>query len=87
MSGPNWYQIFDQLRAWRVLYKTFAYMILGRIEHCLENSQPEEQHGFRSGRRLEKHLVTANLVGDKLFARQTSHYGLPAWICRGLLTE
>ena len=59
----------------RVLYKTFAYMILGRIEHCLENSQPEEQHGFRSGRRLEEHLVTANLVGDKFFAANR-----PLWI-------
>ena len=59
----------------RVWYKTFAYMILGRIEHCLENSQPKEQHGFRSGRRLEEHLITANLVGDKFFAANK-----PLWI-------
>ena len=66
---------FRPIASVRVLYKTFAYMILGRIEHCLENSQPEEQHGFRSGRRLEEHLVTANLVGDKLFAANR-----PLWI-------
>ena len=59
---------FRPIASVRVLYRTFAYMILERIEHCLENSQPEEQHGLRSGRRLEEHLVTANLVGDKLFA-------------------
>ena len=79
MSGPNWYQIFDQLR---VLYKTFAYMILGQIEHCLENSQPQEQYGFRIGRRLEEHLVTANLVGDKLFAANR-----PLWIASLDLSE
>ena len=49
----------------RLLYKTFAYMILGRVEPVLEAAQPEEQHGFRSRRRIEEHLVTANLVIDK----------------------
>ena len=43
-----------------MLYKTFAYMILGRI---------------RSGRRLEEHLVTANLISDKFFAANR-----PLWI-------
>ena len=66
---------FRPIASVRVLYKTFAYMILGRIKHCLENSQPEEQHGFRSGRRLEEHLVTASLVGDKLFVANR-----PLWI-------
>ena len=58
-----------------MLYKTFAYMILGRIERCLEDGQPEEQHGFRSGRRLEEHLVAANLISDKFFAANR-----PLWI-------
>ena len=49
----------------RLLYKTFAYMTLGRVEPVLEAAQPEEQHGFRSRRRIEEHLVTANLVIDK----------------------
>ena len=39
----------------RLFYKLFAYMILGRIEAQLESTQPEEQHGFRSGRRVEEH--------------------------------
>ena len=66
---------FRPIASVRVLYKTFAYMILGRIEQCLEDSQPEEQHGFRGGRRLEEHLVTANLISDKLFAANR-----PLWI-------
>ena len=44
------------------------YMVLGRVEPALEASQPEEQHGFRRDRRLEEHLVSANLVIDKLLA-------------------
>ena len=68
---------FRPIASVRVLYKTFAYMILGRIEQCLEDSQPEEQHGFRGGRRLEEHLVTANLISDKLLL-PTGHYGLSA---------
>ena len=30
----------------RLLYKVFAYLVLGRIEATLEQHQPEEQHGF-----------------------------------------
>ena len=45
----------------RLLYKLFAYMILGRVEPQLEH-QPEERHGFRGGKRVEEHLVTAHLV-------------------------
>ena len=59
----------------RSLFKTFAYLLLGRLEHFLEAGQPEEQHGFRPGRRLEEHLVTANLVLDKADA-----VGIPVWI-------
>ena len=59
----------------RFLYKTFAYLLLGRLEQILEAGQPEEQHGFRRGRRLEEHLVTANLVLDKADA-----VGIPVWI-------
>ena len=44
---------------------SFAYMILGRIEGTLETNQPEEQHGFRSKRRLEEHLLTFNVILDK----------------------
>ena len=59
----------------RLLYKTFAYLLLGRREHLLEGGQPEEQPGFRPGRRLEEHLVTANLLLDK-----TDAVGIPVWI-------
>ena len=59
----------------RLFYKTFAYMILGRVEDCLDAALPEEQHGFRRGRRLEEHLLTANLVLDKSLA-----VGMPIWV-------
>ena len=49
-------------------------MVLARVEPVLEANQPEEQHGFR-GRHLEEHLVSANLVIDKLLA-----VGKPVWI-------
>ena len=58
----------------RLLYKTFAYLLLGRLEHVLDAEQPEEQHGFRAGRRLEEHLLSANILWDK--AETT---GLPVW--------
>ena len=59
----------------RLLYKVFAYLILGRIEHTLDTYQPEEQHGFRSKYRLEEHLLTANLFLDKATA-----HGIPVWL-------
>ena len=59
----------------RLMYKVFARMILGRIENILDASQPEEQHGFRVGRRIEEHLLTANVLLDKTFAAN-----LPLWI-------
>ena len=59
----------------RLLYKVFAYLILGRIEHTPDTYQPEEQHGFRSKYRLEEHLLTANLFLDKATA-----HGIPVWL-------
>ena len=59
----------------RILYQVFTYMVLARVELVLEANHPEEQHGFRGGRRLEEHLVSANLVIDKLLA-----VGKPVWI-------
>ena len=35
----------------RLLYKLFAYLMLGRMEDALEATQPEEQHGFPQGKR------------------------------------
>ena len=59
----------------RLFYKVFAYMLLARIEPLIEAGQPEEQHGFRPNRRLEEHLVTANLVVDKFFG-----IDMPVWV-------
>ena len=59
----------------RLLYKTFAFMILGRIEALLEAHQPEEQHGFRQHRRMDEHLLTATLFLDKAWDK-----GIPGWI-------
>ena len=35
--------------------------MLGRMEDAFADWQPEEQHGFRKQRRIEEHLLTANL--------------------------
>ena len=59
----------------RFFYKVFAYMFLARVEQSLESFQPEAQHGFRSGRRMEEHVLTTNFVLDKSRAA-----GLPLWI-------
>ena len=59
----------------RLFYKIFAYMILGRIEDTLETSQPEEQHGFRSKKRIEEHLLTFNVILDK-----TLEMDQPLWL-------
>ena len=56
---------FRPIAVVRLLYKTFAYLVLGRIEATLDAGQPEEQHGFRADRRIEEHLLTTNLVLDK----------------------
>ena len=52
----------------RLLYKLFAYLMLGRAEDALEATQPDEQHGFRQGRRIEEHLLTANVCLQKTLA-------------------
>ena len=63
------------------MYKTFAYLILGRIEEPLEHAQPEEQHGFRTyvrggkNRGIEEHLLIANMVIDKTLLANR-----PLWI-------
>ena len=41
----------------------------------MEAKQPEEQHGFRPGRRLEEHLLTANFLLDEAAAA-----GITVWI-------
>ena len=59
----------------RLLNKLFAYLMLGRMEDSLEAMQPEEQHGFRQGRRIEEHFLTANVCLQKTLAAST-----PLWI-------
>ena len=66
---------FRPIASVRLLYKLFAYMLLGRVEQRLESEQPEEQHGFRANRRLEEHLLTATLVIEKTLAANC-----PLWI-------
>ena len=65
---------FRPIASSRLFYKVFGYLILGRVEKILEAKQPEEQHGFRPGRRLEEHLLTANLLLDKAAAA-----GITVW--------
>ena len=65
---------FRPIASSRLFYKVFGYLILGRVKEILEAKQPEEQHGFRPGRRLEEHLLTANLLLDKAAAA-----GITVW--------
>ena len=56
----------------RLFYQIFACMMLAYVEPALEIHQPEEQHGFRKGHRIEEHLLLpANLVVDGLLAVST----------------
>ena len=61
----------------RLLYTLFVYLLLGRMEDSLQATQPEEQHGFRQGRRIEEHLLTANVCLQKTLAANA-----PLWIIR-----
>ena len=66
---------FRPIASLPLLYKIFAYLMLGRMEDTLENSHPEEQHGFRKQRRIEEHLLTANLC-----LQRTLVANIPLWI-------
>ena len=66
----------------RLMYKTFAYLILGRIEDLLEQAQHEEQHGFRTNRRIEGHLLSANMVIEKTLLANR-----PVWILSSDLSK
>ena len=66
---------FRPIASSRLFHKVFGYLILGRVEEILEAKQPQEQHGLRPGRKLEEHLLTANLLLDKAAAG-----GIRVWI-------
>ena len=68
----------------RLFYKVFGYLIPGRVEEILEAKQPEEQHGFRPGRRLEEHLLTANLLLDKAAAAGITVLGCKFQLVKGI---
>ena len=59
----------------RLFYKVFACLVLEGIEHQLDDHQPGEQHGFRRGKRIEEHLLTANV-----FLGKTLAVGIPVWV-------
>ena len=59
----------------RLFYKAFACLVLGKIEHQLDDHQPEEQHGFHRGKRIEEHVLTANVFLDKAL-----DVGIPVWV-------
>ena len=66
---------FRPIATIRLMYKTFAYLISRRVEELLEHGQPEEQHGFRTNRRIEAHLLRANIAIDKTLLANK-----PSWI-------
>ena len=57
----------------RLFCKLFAYMILGRVEAQLETHQPEEQHGFRGGRRVEEQFGDYALSLGQTFQRKRAN--------------
>eukprot|EP00435_Cladocopium_sp_Y103_P067012 s469_g29.t1 len=67
----------------RLFYKTFAHMMLHRIDTMmlhridttLDMEHPEEQNGSRAGRRMEEHVLTTNLIVDT-----NRRLILPMWI-------
>ena len=66
----------------RLLYITFVFMILGRIETVLEAHQPEEQHGFQKHRRMDERLLSTTLFLDKSWDN-----GIPVWIVNLALSK
>ena len=64
----------------RLFCELFAYN--RQTDAQLESTQPEEQHGFRSGRRVEEHLVTTTNYCVPMF-----QFGLLASICPKHSTE
>ena len=61
----------------RLFYKVFACLVLGRIEHQLDDHQPEEQHGFRRGKRIEEHPLT---LTTNVFLDKALDVGIPVWV-------
>jgi hypothetical protein len=57
-------------------------LLLQRIEKILDAAQPEEQIGFRAGRRLEEHLLTTTLLLEKC-----GLHNVPLWIISLDLTK
>ena len=55
------------------LHLFFAYIVLARTEPVLAASQPEEQHGFRCGRRLEEHVVAKLCNSQVVLGFVTKH--------------
>ena len=78
-----------------LLYKTFACLVLGRIEATLDAGQPAEQHGFRADRRrnlweaLDEHGVSDHMlrVLQCMYHGQTGRSGDNTidrdWLCIG----
>ena len=73
---PTQATVFRPIANIRLFYKAFACLVLERIELQLEDHQPEEQHGFRRGKRIEGHLLTANAFLDKTLAAGIR----PVWV-------
>jgi len=59
-----------------ILYKLFSRMIQCRIKRLLEEAQPIDQAGFRSGYSCADHLFTVVQLSEKM-----DEFQLPLWIC------
>ena len=60
----------------RITYKLFSRMLCARIKKVLEQAQPVDQAGFRSGFGVEDHLFTMVMISEL-----QEEFNLPLWIC------
>ena len=67
-----------------LFYKVFACLVLDRIEHQLDDHQPEEQHGFRRGKRIEEHLLTRKCISGQSFGCWYSGVGCKFRFVQGI---
>ena len=60
----------------RITYKLFSRMLCARIKKVLEQAQPVDQAGFRSGFGVEDHLFSMVMISEL-----HEEFNVPFWIC------
>ena len=76
---------FRPVASIRLFYKLFVYMILHKIQACLDNHQPQEQHGFLDD--VWKNICSPPTCSSIRPWRRTCQCGSWAWTCQRHLIE